>query len=425
MATHSELDSTSMCVGAREMNEGETAVPAPRRTLTMLSIYQMLSNNRSSLFTVYFVLFVVQKDDVSIAAGLAAFSIAYVASSLTGPFAGRVSDRLGKRRRLLIFAEAISLPFFMLIPLVKGFIVVSLFFLTAETLLSIGSTALQAFVADITPLEERGRGYGFISAVGAVGSVVGVLGAGVVAQAFGLDAIFYMVGLVMAGNLLLLVFAVPESQIQPAKQTRPLREMKDVTVFSVATSIRTLGTGAVTAFLGTYAYLLGANFFQVSLVAVAGMITTAALGTRLGKQVDTLGEITGYVYGTLIVVGSLVIFVLSAAWIDLIPARIIYAAGFGLLSPAMLSWVTKTAPEGRRAEYLGFFSMINSTLWSFGPIPGGLVEGAYGTIGLFVFAIIATCVSLAAVQLIYSRRVTFAKVTVKANENQPAFATDA
>jgi hypothetical protein len=38
----------------------------------MLSIYQMLSNNRSSVFTVYFVLFVVQRDGVSVAEGLAA-----------------------------------------------------------------------------------------------------------------------------------------------------------------------------------------------------------------------------------------------------------------------------------------------------------------------------------------------------------------
>jgi DHA1 family multidrug resistance protein-like MFS transporter len=200
----------------------------------------------------------------------------------------------------------------------------------------------------------------------------------------------------------LLLLVVPESQIQAAKRRRPLREMKDLTIFSVATSIRTLGTGAVTAFLGTYAYMLGANFFQVSLVAVAGMLTTAVLGTSLGRRVDTLGEIRGYVYGTLIVVGSLIVFVLSGTWTELIPARIVYAVGFGLLSPAMLSWVTKTAPEGRRAEYLGFFSMINSTLWSFGPIPGGLIEDAYGTFGLFAFAIAVTCVSLLVVQLIYS-----------------------
>ena len=86
------------------------------RTLLILSLYQMLSNNRSSLFTVFFVLYVVQKDGVSVTAALAAFSAAYVAASLTGPFAGRLSDRMGRRRLLLIVSEAASLPFFVLIP---------------------------------------------------------------------------------------------------------------------------------------------------------------------------------------------------------------------------------------------------------------------------------------------------------------------
>ncbi|MDG7028105.1 MAG: MFS transporter, partial [Nitrososphaerota archaeon] len=274
--------------------------------------------------------------------------------------------------------------------------------------LSFGSTALQAYVADVTSSKERGRGYGFISQVGAVGSIIGVVAAGVVSEAFSIDAIFYLVGIFMAADLLLLVFALPESRITPSRTRRPLREMKGVLVFSFATSIRTLGTGAVTAFIGTYAYFLGANDFEVSLVAVAGLATTALLATRLGSKVDALGEIRGYLYGTMTVGGSLLIFVLAGAWPELIPARIIYAAGFGLLSPAMLSWVSKIAPEGRTAEYLGVFSLVNSTLWSFGPLPGGLIQGLLGNVGLFAFAIVATAGSVVAVYALYWKPTTAA-----------------
>lgn len=366
----------------------------------------MLSNNRSSLFTVFFVLYVVQKDGVSVAAGLAAFSLAYVSSSLTAPFAGRVSDRIGRRRLLLIVSEVSSLPFFVLIPFVGGFLAVSFFFLVGETLLSLGSAALQAYVADVTAARERGKGYGFISAVGAVGSIVGVLTAGVVAEELGIDSIFYLVGFFIAADLLLLVFALPESRVLPSTRRRPMREMKGVAVFSVATSLRTLGTGAVTAFIGTYAYLLGANDFEVSLVAIAGMATTALLGTRLGGQVDALGEIRGYLYGTLAVAGSLVVYMVAGTWSVLIPGRVVYAAGFGLLSPAMLSWVSKIAPEGRTAEYLGVFSLINSTLWSLGPVPGGVVENYFGSFGLFAFAMGATAASLVAVYVLYPAKPT-------------------
>ncbi|MDG6898229.1 MAG: MFS transporter [Nitrososphaerota archaeon] len=377
--------------------------PLGRRTLWVLSIYQFLSNNRSSLFTVYFVLFVVKRDGVSVAEGLTAFSVAYVCSSLVSPVAGRISDRLRRRRLLLLVGEAASLPFFVLIPVVPGFLLVSVFFLLAETILSFGSTALQAFVADISSAQERGGSYGFLSAVGSAGSVVGILAAGVVSELFGLDSIFYMVGFVMAGTIMLILLAVPEVEIPASPRRKPLREMKGLAVFSAATSVRTLGTGAVTAFFGTYAYILGASNFDVSLVGVAGLLTTALLGARLGRRVDSIGEIPGYIYGTIIVTVSLVVYFLAGVWFDLIPARIIYAMGFGLLSPAMLSWVTKIAPENRKAEYLGFFALINSTLWALGPIPGGIVEAAYGPAGLFVFAGAATMVSLGSVYALYSR----------------------
>jgi MFS family permease len=383
---------------------GDSGAPSARRTLLILSVYQLLSNNRSSLFTVYFVLFAVQNEGASVAAGLAAFSAAYVISSLVGPVAGRLSDRIGRRRPLIIFAEAGSLPFFILIPLVHGFLLVAVFFVVAETVLSFGSTALQAFVADITSVKERGRSYGLLSAMGSAGAVAGTLVAGVVAELFGLGAVFYMVGFLMVGTILLVVFAFPEARLEAPRGRKPLREMKGLAVFSVTTSVRTLGTGAVTAFFGTYAAILGASNFEVSIVAIAGLATTALVGTRLGRSVDRVGEIPGYIYGTVIVLASLLIYSLSSVWFQLLPARIVYAVGFALLSPAMLSWVTKMAPENRRAEYLGFFSLINSTLWSLGPIPGGIVEAAYGPLGLFGFAAAMTVVSLVAVYATYSRR---------------------
>jgi MFS family permease len=376
----------------------------PDRPLIVLSIYQLLSNNRSSLFTIYFVLFVVENDHAAIVSGLTAFSAAYVSASLISPFAGRLSDRVGQRRSFLLFAEAGSLPFFVSIPFVRGFLLVSVFFVIAETILAFGQTALQAFVADITPSAQRGRGYGFVNAVGSAGAVGGTIGAGIVAQFFGLAAIFYMVGFLMIGTILLVIFVVPDKRLEfNGEKRRTFREMENVIVFSTATSIRTLGTGAVTAFFGTYAAILGANNFEVSLVAIAGLGTTALLGTQLGRRVDTIGEIRSYLLGTIVVIFSLIVYALASAWFVLVPARIIYAAGFGLLSPAMLSWVTKIAPENRKAEYLGFFSMINSTLWSFGPVPGGIAQAAYGSLGLFLFAIAATLVSIVSVYLIYSR----------------------
>ena len=374
-----------------------------RRSLLALAMYRLLASNRSGLFSVYFVLFLVENDGASVPEALAIFSAAYVVASLTGPVAGRWSDRVGKRRPFLLFAEATSLPFFVLIPWIGSFWLAGGIFVLAETILSFGAPALNASVADITRRGERGWGYGLLAASGAIGTMFGILVAGGVVEVFGLASLFDLVGVLMVGTIVLVVFLFREGHIEPAPPRRRLSEMKGIAVFSVAASVRTLGTGAVAAFYAYYAYTLGASAFQVSLVAFAGFATSALLSVPLGRAVDRLGEIRSLLYGTSVAAGGLSLYLLAGSWPGLVPARITYQVGFALMSPAMLSWVALQAPSGRRAEYLGFFSLINSTLWSCGPLLGGFVITAAGATGLFVFAILATVTSLALLYALYGR----------------------
>ncbi len=383
-----------------------------RRSLLALAMYQLLASNRSGLFSVYLVLFLVDRDGATVPQALAIFSAAYVMASLTGPFVGRWSDRVGKRKPFLLFAEAASLPFFVVIPWIGSFWVAGALFVLAETLLAFGAPALNASVADITKKGERGWGYGFLAMSGAIGTMFGILVAGVVVQAFGLASLFDLVGVLMGGTIVTVLFLFREGAVEPAPPRRPVREMKGIAVFSVAASVRTLGTGAVAAFYAYYASQLGASDFEVSLVAFAGFVTSALLSAPLGRAVDRLGEIRGLLYGTAVAAGGLVLYLAAASWPGLVPARVVYQVGFALMSPAMLSWVARQAPEGRRAEYLGFFALINSTMWSCGPVLGGLVVTAADAAGLFVFAILTTCVSLLLLYGLYGRALPARPVAV-------------
>ncbi len=377
-------------------------------------MYQLLASNRSGLFSVYLVLFLVQVDGASVAQALAIFSAAYVLASLTGPFLGRWSDRVGRRKPFLLFAEAASLPFFVAIPWAGSFWIAGAFFVIAETVLAFGAPALNASVADITPKGERGWGYGFLATSGALGTMFGILIAGLVVQLFGLASLFDLVGALMGGTIATVAFLFREGKVERAPPRRPLREMRGVAVFSVAASVRTLGTGAVAAFYAYYAYLLGATDFEVALVAFAGFVTSALLSAPLGRAVDRLGQIRGLLYGTAVAAGGLVLYLAAASWATLVPARVVYQIGFALMSPAMLSWVALQAPAGRRAEYLGFFSLINSTMWSFGPLLGGFVVTAAGASGLFLFAILTTSVSLVLLYGLYGRSLPARPVPVPA-----------
>ncbi|MFZ0831211.1 MAG: MFS transporter [Thermoplasmata archaeon] len=373
------------------------------RTLVGLSLYSLLSSNRSGVFLVFFPVFMVEVDHAPIPLTLAFTSVAYVAGSLVQPLAGRWSDRVGRRRPFLIGAELGALPLYLSIPFQPGYLAAGFAFIAGTTILSMGGPALNAYVADVTRDKQRGGAYGLLNAASSGGGIAGFLIVGVLVLDLGFHFLFYFVALVQVGTLAILLIRVPDDRKVGTPTRRPLGEMKEVAYFSTTVSVRSLGAGAVGAFYGIYAGVLGANLFEVSLVAIAGLATMALTALPIGRLVDDIGEIKGLLWGTGLSIVGIVAFLVATNWVQLLPAQGFRNLGFAFLSPAMLSWVARLAPAGRRAEYLGLFSLINSTLWSLGPLAGSAAFFLAGPVGLFVFSIGATAVSLIAIEGFYVR----------------------
>ena len=368
------------------------------RTLLTLSLYQLLASNRSGFFVVYFPLFLVVVRGATVPVALVLLSAAYVAGSLVAPLAGRWSDRVGHRRAFLLGAELTALPLFLLTPFAPTYLGAGLAFLAAQVALAFGSPALNAFVADVSHRGEFGGGYGLLNAMSAVGAIAGFVLAGAVVESFGFAALFFLVGGLMVGTLAIIVLGVPDRRLPPTPRGAGLRELRSLSIFSVTVSLRAMGAGAVTGFYGTYAYQLGATPLEVSAVAVAGLAVTALASVPLGRSIDRMGERRALLIGTGVGVAGMVIYLAASTWYWVIPGRIVQQLSFAWVSPAMLSWVARMAPSGRRAEHLGYFSLINSTLWSTGPLFGGLAFAVGGPPGLFVFAIAVTIASLAGIE---------------------------
>jgi MFS family permease len=375
----------------------------PDRTLLSLALYSLLSSNRSSLFLVFLPIFLVRADGATVATALVFASVAYVGGSLVAPAAGRWSDRIGRRRPFLMAGELGALPCYLAIPFLPGYLAAGAAFVVGTIVLSIGTPALSAFVADVAKERERGRAYGTLNAASSAGGIVGFLVVGGLVLRFGFPSLFYFVAAVQLATLLVLWTSVPDQVGVRSVGRKPWREMKSVAYFSTTVSIRSLGSGAIGAFYGVYATALGANNFDVSLVAIAGLATMALFAIPVGRVVDEIGEIKGLLWGTGLTIVGIVIFLVAGSWWALLPAQGVRYFGFVFLNPAMLSWVARIAPVGRRAEYLGVFSLINSTLWSLGPLAGGAAFSVGGPVGLFGFAIGVTAVSLVAIEGFYAR----------------------
>lgn len=371
------------------------------RELVVLSLYSMLASNRSGIFLVYFPIFLVTAKQAPVSLALLLVSVAYVASSLTGPLAGRWSDRVGRRRPFLLAAEAGALPIFLLLPYLPTALLAGAAFVLAQMVLSLGQPALTAYVGDLTRQRERGRGYGLLNGASYVGQIAGFVVLALLVGPYTVGILFPFVALVMVGSLSVVIFLVPDRPAPRALAGVSWTEARPVLTFSVVVSIRALGIGAVGTFFGVYAGNLGASDAEVAIIAVAGLAAAALAAVPLGRTVDRIGEIRGVWYGTLLSLVGISAFLLAPTWTYLIPAQAIRYLGVSLYSPAMLAWVANMAPPGHRAEYLGVFGLVNSTLWSLGPLGGSVAFDAAGAGGIFAFAIGTTIVSLVLLELLY------------------------
>ncbi|HYB63144.1 MAG TPA: MFS transporter [Thermoplasmata archaeon] len=373
-----------------------------RRELVALSLYSLLASNRGGLFIVFLPLYLVEVKGATLPEALVILSLAYIPASLIGPWVGRLSDRAGRRRPFLLAGEVTAFPLFLAIVFAPGYVLAGTLFVAAELALAIGSPAYNAYIADVTGTGERGFGYGLLNATSSAGGVVGFLLAGWLTLEFGLAALFPFVVAVMVGTVSVVVFLVPEVPAIARPEAPPDRGvLRPVYTFSFAVSIRAIGSGALAAYYGYLAASLGANSFEVSLVAISGLLTGAVVSLPLGRWIDRRGEIRGIWYGTVLAIVSTGIFAFSTTWLGTIPAQAVRNAGLALIGPGMQAWVARTAPAHHRAEAQGAFALVNSTLWSTGPLIGAVMIAFWGSLGLYVMILVTTAVSLALMELLY------------------------
>ncbi len=373
------------------------------RSILSLAIYQLLASNRIGVLAVFFPLFLVSSRGASVETALVFASVAYLGSSLVGPGAGRWSDRLGRRKPFLVGAELGALPCLLAVAFLSSAVDCGLVFVAGLVILGCGSPSLNAYIADVARTRERGASYGSLNAGAGAGSIAGFLAVGLLVTRFGFDYLFYFAAAVMGCVVVFVVLAVPEITVARSPPPTSHPRLGTLLFFSTAVSVRTVGYGAVGAFYALWTVALGGNAFAVSLVGVSGLAVIALVGLPAGRLVDRRGEWTALVLGTVVQTAAWVAYLLSPRWYFLPGAQATGQLGFVLLSPAMLVWVSRIAPDGRQAEYQGIYALVNSGLYSVGPLAGALAFALAGGRAVFLFAIGSALVSLGLVALFQLR----------------------
>jgi MFS family permease len=158
-----------------------------------------------------------------------------------------------------------------------------------------------------------------------------------------------------------------------------------------------LGFGAVIPMLPVYLHeQAGASTFVTGLLI--GMASAFALLGRLlgGKTADRHGRRAALLLGMGFCVGAGLLYLPVFGLRAMAPARVLHGLGEGFFVTAATAWAVDVAPEGRRAQTLGFLS---SGIWG-GVSVGPAIGQAMGTMARVAgFLIVSSLVVMAIISM--------------------------
>lgn len=278
------------------------------------------------------------------------------------PVLGALSDRLGRRPVLLLSlaGAAVNYLFLAFAPnlwmLLLGRAIAGL--------TSANVAVATAYITDISPESARARRFGVLNAMFGAGFIIGPVLGGVLGD-YGLRLPFMAAAILNTGNLLLALFALPESRM-PTRETidlaalnplRPLRwvfsqkSLLPITVIFFAFSAAGEVYGVCWALWGHDAFDWNGLWIGLSLGAF-GVCQALAQAFLPGPAVKLLGERTTILAGVACAcVALLVMAFASRSWM-IFAIMPVFALG-GIGAPALQSLATRQVDDDRQGQFQG------------------------------------------------------------------------
>lgn len=318
--------------------------------------------------------------------GVVAFAFA-LANFFGAPLLGALSDRFGRRPVLLLGFCGLALNFFAIA------LATSLWMLVVVRLVAGGLQAnaavANAYVADITPAEQRARRFGLLGAMFGLGFIAGPVAGGLLG-AVDLHLPFYAAGTLSLLNLLYGWLVLPESL--PADRRRPLSWKAANPVASLTQLARLEGVGSLVAVIAC------AGLAQFAMYATWVLYTSFKFGwgpAENGWSMLAVGVVSALVQGMLLarllkrfspqrlaLMGLLSSTLAYAAWGAATEGWMMFAIVFAnvlgfTVTAALNSLISAAADAKVQGQTMGSVSALNSLMAVLGPMVGAPLLGAF------------------------------------------------
>jgi MFS family permease len=250
--------------------------------------------------------------------------------------------------------------------------------------------AFNAYVTDVTTLENRGRVTGVLEIMKWIAILLVYGGAGLVIDALGYPVFFYMVGgmvfLVGLISLPLLKEAPTQdevhgsywSQIAGTFRLENLRANRDFFLVMCAVTLFTLAQQIFFPYLLIYLmHYIKLETLQYSiLVAVAILVGGIGMAYPFGLLVDRWGRRRVAMLAVVFESVGLLVFSLVKSYVLLVVTGILWLAPMAAWTIATLAWSKDLFPEDKRGQFAGYYVLFAV---AFAMIPGPLIGGWIGS----------------------------------------------
>ncbi len=290
-------------------------------------------------------------------------------ASIVKYFAGSWSDRAGKRKPLVVSGYGLAAVSRLVIAFASAWPVVFAARLLDRTGKGLRSAPRDAMISDVTPLDQRGRAFGFHRALDHTGAVVGPLAAILLMQGFGFSVQKTIVFAVIPGAIGVVMLAILLRENRSDRVTDEDAAPDEIGATSlvrrspfrralVAISLFSLSNSS-DAFLLLQAHAAGVSAGMLPLLWALHHVIKSLFSTMAGSLSDRMDRRHLLVAGW----GSYAVIYAAFPFAHSLTAFaalfILYAIPFTLSEGAERAWIADLVPAAARGKSFGMYYLAN------------------------------------------------------------------
>ncbi len=306
---------------------------------------------------------------------------------IAGPLWGNVSDRLGRKRVLIVSQVGSTIAWTLLaISPTIGWVFASRA-LEGFSGGNIGVT--QAYVGDLVEPKQRGQAFAYVGAAFSAGFVFGPATGGILAQRYGFAVPFLLAAALQLLTLLLTIWGLPESRGVTIAEGESVVGVRDIFASLADRAIAPVLWLRLVYTFGMYGWFstmtlilraqLGWGVGETSMAfAVFGILQVVLQLTAVGRGVARLGNRASTNLGFALCAAAFVL----APFMHTLPLAaamlVLFGVGISVENAAFPALVSDLAPDARRGTALGVVSGLDSLA---GFVMPPIVTGVFGAFG--------------------------------------------